>query len=482
MLINIGRGIRAFPKTRTGTIVPNLILELDNLVSYIDAQASTKLGSPIETVQALAGTDFNRKAVGSEPVYTTGVFGARGALVAPDTSTQIGYDTDFAQSTTQTFGFVVDFPADILTSTIMAVGNSSQGSTSARLMTSAGELTFGRNEATAFETLKEGIASTQSIIFLEFVSLTECNVYVDGVGITHTFNPSDNYNSGSFLRIWLFSVTNADALPDLGLGAFFHTTDVLTLVEKQSVITQWNAEFGLSVSTEVPVVLDPIAGLANIISDIDFSDSGNYVFSSGVQVSTVTANSGISLAATGSTSEYASTAFGGEGGVELGNAALALYQDTAFTATPTQTIFMVFHIPTYSKFASFFSLQAGAGATGNNAARLVHGPSEIRWAKDSGGAYVYLADTNLVGTVVMAIRGNSDSSMDIFTNSLTATDSFDPDDAFGDLTNIRLGSRTGTDGVADVQFGYLLQTSDAKTNTEVADIITFLADKFNTTI
>lgn len=219
----------------------------------------------------------------------------------------------------------------------------------------------------------------------------------------------------------------------------------------------------------------------NIISEIDMTDATSYSFSSGVVIESISSVSGINFDNVGSP-EYDSTLFGGSGGAKIVNTSQAIRHATTFTASSTQTIIFAIHTKDYAAFGDLFSF-ALADNSGNTLARLTHsGSADIRYYQNEAGTYTNIQSTGADGDHIIGLRFNDATSCDFFFDSTTASGNFDPKVNYNSQTKIRLGARAAATGIADTAFGYFLHTSDALTDQEMSDYISYIADKTNITV
>lgn len=224
-----------------------------------------------------------------------------------------------------------------------------------------------------------------------------------------------------------------------------------------------------------------IAGLTNVISDVDFSNESAYTFSSGVEITSCAAVTGIGSTALGDP-VYDSTMFGGVGGFKTVLQSEIMRHTSVFSATAVQTIFFVIQPTAHVSTKSYFVFAAG-DANGSQLARLTHSaPGDFQYRNNEAGGTSSIQNGTADVAQVICMRYDGTSSLDFFLDGTATTVNIDPDDTYSTLTKIRLGNRQGSDGDAGVGYGRFIQTPNAETTDTILAVMQELGTQFGITI
>ena len=229
----------------TNNTPEDVIPALDNINIYIEATDSAKTyssGSDVQTIAKVSGAiaSMSRDAVGTEPTFTTD-------HLAFDTNDRLNYDADYTAVTNRFIALAIETPATLPSwGGLFALQNTSLTTdTKARLiLRSNGQLLWSQNQANGNQVIVSDItASRKMIVFLDFTSNTNCDVYVDAFSApTISFDPRDNWSGATVVNLGL----GADDTLASGIGklsAMFDTNDSLTAQEREDVYNQWAANY-----------------------------------------------------------------------------------------------------------------------------------------------------------------------------------------------------------------------------------------------
>ena len=231
---------------------------------------------------------------------------------------------------------------------------------------------------------------------------------------------------------------------------------------------------GLGLGVGTPLV-SPILNWDNVTNYTDFTKEDAYTYSSGVDISTVANVIGTHTLTGANNAQYDSTLFSGRGGARNTTNLSVMTYSANFTPTNTQTFGGVVWLPTW--IADGWLMNFGFRSD----AALFHDLAGlIRWYRNEAtGLEDVYNDADLLPVLIIG-RQNGDSLVDFFVNSLTASSSFDPKNTLGTQNEVRLGARTAADGAVNAGWGEWFQTSDVKTNEEIADTMRYWDTRFGT--
>lgn len=226
------------------------IQALDNLVTYFDARGSVKTltGTDIEVINKLSGSvaSLDEVDAGDHAVWSGSGLNRRGSLKY-QALTQLLYSSGFTAGSTHTFGFTLELPFGTPSGDVLFFGNSGAGTDNqAKLVFAAGILYYGNKEtggvAAVSDTLTGG---TQHTVIFEFVDNDTLNVYWNGETTpSYSIDPVDDFNAWEYILLGARTAgAENGAYVDFGIGAYFHTLDVLTSTEKANISTYWDERF-----------------------------------------------------------------------------------------------------------------------------------------------------------------------------------------------------------------------------------------------
>ena len=233
------------------------IQALDNVVFYFDARGSVKTitTTDVEAIAKIAGVAASASEIdaGDHGVWDSAEFGGMGA-VELQSNTQLLY-TGSAASEVHTFGIVLETPDTMgaVTQNIFSFGNSGGATDNqARFVTAAGDKALYYSLAQSGSSAQIGPVfgnAVQYLVLFEFVSTSELNAYWnDWTTASYSIDPRNNPDYDNWDSIIIGARTAGsenDALADLKIGAWFHTTDTLTATEKSDIFSYWNTRFSL---------------------------------------------------------------------------------------------------------------------------------------------------------------------------------------------------------------------------------------------
>ena len=229
------------------------VQDLDNLVIYIDARGSVKTmpgGTDAEQVYALAGSVSSMAEIdaGDHFVWDAAGFGGVGALQYQDVS-QMHYGS-FAAGATHTFGFVLEMPDPLDSGDLMFFANAGGSTDNQAKLGTAGDrrIYWSLSETNNSVAISDPmVAGQQLVMVMEFVDNDVLNVYIDDMSTPFaTLNPRNDFSGWDHILLGARTINSENGgYPGLNLGAYFHTTDVLSLSEKQAIAAYWTDRFGL---------------------------------------------------------------------------------------------------------------------------------------------------------------------------------------------------------------------------------------------
>ena len=198
----------------------DLVRQLTNLELDMNARASSKTlsGSDVTNVGGLI--EFESTS-GRYPEYDDTAFGGAGALVAPDAATHMKSSSDFATEDTCMIGIVFETPvSNSANLTFFSTGESGFGDTGCSLLlTSTGELDFGRNQGNGYEELDGSAFGKKFIVILNYKGVDDLDIYINST-TPNNVDPKDGFNTRE--RIWLFGrTTSVDSPVDLKIARVF---------------------------------------------------------------------------------------------------------------------------------------------------------------------------------------------------------------------------------------------------------------------
>jgi len=229
------------------------IQALDNLSFYIDARGAHKTmsGTEIESIDKIAGSIASASEVdaGDHGVWVSSAVNGIGAFEY-QSNTQMLY-TGFTAGSTHSFGFVFEQPSSVGNGDVLFFGNSGGGTDNQAKIVVAGDNRFyyANNQSSSAEVISDVQSnSQQTVIIFEFVSDDVLNVYHDGETTpSYSINPVNDFNAWNSILLGARTAgAESSAYSGLRIGAYFHTTDVLSAIEKTDIFNYWNTRFSLN--------------------------------------------------------------------------------------------------------------------------------------------------------------------------------------------------------------------------------------------
>lgn len=238
---------------------------LDNIVHYWDARGSANnlATNAVIDITALAGSVTAMDDLGTaanRPDYDATAFSNAGGISVPDNSTRLHYAAAFTPGATHTFGFVLDIPSTVPDNAILGGFANSTGGVDAQgaikfSTAGTGRIVWDLNEADGSVGYEAGwgTSGAQVLLLVEIADTGTARFYINNwttpANITSTtdteFNPRDDYAAWDYFLLFNLGGSNTRSPTGLKLGAFFHTTDVLTLEEREAIFDYWVERFGL---------------------------------------------------------------------------------------------------------------------------------------------------------------------------------------------------------------------------------------------
>lgn len=233
---------------------------LDNLIIYINPRGCAKTyntGARIETITPIGGAITS--AVGpvtatEGPTYDGTAFENAGGFTFDDVDRDLLVGDLGTAGTAWTIGMVWEFAATLNYAYYFFGWGASGGATDAQtlaFMSNTGLIRYSTNESNAIETIYDAnvLAGTRNIMFWEYVSASELNLYLVIAGAVTkvgTINPRDDYTAYDYMLFFNSSASRIAAINDK-CGAFFITKDILTANEKNNIAVSWDEEFSAGV-------------------------------------------------------------------------------------------------------------------------------------------------------------------------------------------------------------------------------------------
>lgn len=259
------------------------IQDLDNVVLYFDARGSVKTmtGVEVEVIAKIDGSvaSAGEVAAGDNAMWDSTAFDGRGALLL-NTGTRLGYGS-FTAGGTHAIGFVYQEKYDVASASLETMFTF----TSAAYASDTNARMSRGNDDAYYWTANEAGGATQicplfnpgsrHLILIQFVSTSECNVYVDDWTTPYvTFDPKNSTDYENWQHICLGARnTIDDAAVNAKMSAYFHTTDVLTSGERSSIQSYWEARYNTdgtdAITTTTPSVQRLLDGTGYDGSTVD---------------------------------------------------------------------------------------------------------------------------------------------------------------------------------------------------------------------
>lgn len=233
---------------------------LDNLVIYFDARGSAKTGD-IQSIAKLAGNvaDANDLGVSTDrPTYDSAAFANAGGIGVPDAITRLHYGP-YTAGGTHSIGMIIDVPSTVPNgSSLIGFANVSGGvDNQASLVfntAGTGRIAWDQEEDSTSIGYEAGYASAGAkiLLLLEIEDTGTARLYLDDWSSPATnldsgtnFDPRDDYAAWTYMSLFKKSTSN-NAPTGLKLGAYFHTTDILTAAERSDIEAYWKERFNIS--------------------------------------------------------------------------------------------------------------------------------------------------------------------------------------------------------------------------------------------